>query len=72
MSLAWTIIAAWTAVIVYVFVDVRRVMAFNSKWNARLGNGWPTEVTERGVTLNRIALTVLLVVSDALLIRFLL
>jgi hypothetical protein len=72
VTLAWGLIAAWSALILYVIVDVRRVMAFNGKWNARLGNSWPTGVTERGVQLNRVALVLLLIVSNALLVRFLL
>ena len=72
MMLAWTIIAAWSALIVYVIVDVRRVMRFNGRNNARLGLGLPTDVSERSVLVNRIALVVLLIGSDLLLVHSLL
>ena len=70
--LAWGIIIAWSALILYVIVDVRRVMRFNSRNNAKLGLGLPTEVTDRSVLINRIALFVLLIGSDLLLVRWLL
>lgn len=70
--LAWGILAAWSALIVYVFIDVRRVMRFNGRANAKLGLGLPTEVTERAVLINRIALVVLLIGSNLLLVRWLL
>ena len=71
MTLAWIVIAAWTALIVYVIIDVRRVMAFNSRRNEQIGLGLPTSQSDRSVLINRIALVVLLIASNALLIRYL-
>ncbi len=72
MTLGWLLIAAWSAVIVYVIVDVRRVMAFNSRRNAQIGLGLPTSQSDRAVLINRVALVVLLIGSDALLVHYLL
>ena len=71
MTLAWIVIAAWTALIVYVIINVRRVMAFNSRRNEQIGLGLPTSQSDRSVLINRIALVVLLIASNALLIRYL-
>ncbi len=72
MTIAWVLIAAWSALIVYVIVDVRRVMAFNSRRNTQIGLGLPTSQSDRAVLINRIALAVLLIGSDALLVHYLL
>lgn len=69
--LAWILITAWTALIIYVFIDVRRVMRFNSRANEKLGLGLPTRITERSVLINRILLIVLLVITDVVLARLL-
>ena len=71
MTLVWGLIAVWSALIVYVIVDVRRVMRFNGRANAKLGLGLPTEVTERAVKINRFALVLLLIGSDLMLGRWL-
>ena len=72
MKLAWIVIAAWTALILYVIVDVRRVMAVNSRRNEQIGLGLPTSQSDRSVLINRIALVVLLIASNGLLVHYLL
>ena len=59
--IGWGLAALWSLVLLYVIVDLRRVMAMNSAANERLF-GWARKpVTDRAVLLNRIALAVLLV-----------
>jgi hypothetical protein len=60
----WIILAAWTLLIVYIIIDVRRVMGRNNATNAKLLGILPPPVTARGVMINRLALTALLVVSN--------
>ena len=68
---AQILVTAWTILLLYVLIDIRRVMSFNSANNARLRNGWPTEVNDRNILLNRIAVLVLLAVTDAIALTFL-
>jgi hypothetical protein len=72
VTLAWVLMGAWSALILYVIVDVRRVMAFNSRRNEEIGLGLPTSQSDRSVLINRIALVVLLIGSDLLLVLYLL
>lgn len=60
----WILVGMWTAVVLYVFLDVRRVMANNDQHNARLTGRAAGPITDRGVLTNRIALIVTLVVGD--------
>ena len=68
--IAWIVLALWSAVIVYVFVNVRSVMANNNKAIARVFGNCPFGITDRAVLINRIALVVLLVVSDWAILRY--
>jgi hypothetical protein len=66
----WIVLSLWTAVIVYVFVDVRRVIAHNNKaLSALIGREMPP-LTDRMVFINRAALVILLVVSDWAAVHF--
>ncbi len=68
--IAWIVLALWSAVIVYVFVDVRRVIANNNKaLSALIGREMPP-LTDRTVLINRVALAILLVVSDWAAVHF--
>ena len=69
--LVWIIAALWTAVVVYVIVDVRRVMARNNRANARLFGCEPGPITARGVLINRIALLAMMAVGNWAILRFL-
>ncbi len=66
----WIIAALWTAVVVYVVIDVRRVMARNNRANAKLFGFEPGPITARGVLINRIALVVMLIAGDWAILRF--
>ncbi len=66
----WIALALWNAVIVYVFVKVRSVMARNNRANARLISREPGPITDRGVLINRIALLVLLAASNWAILRY--
>ena len=67
---AWTVFGLWNVVLLYVFADIRRVMAFNSKCNAALLGRQPAAITDRGVRINRLAMILLLIVSNWLLVHF--
>lgn len=60
----WGLVGLWTAVVLYVFLDVRRVMANNNKHNTQLTGREAGPITDRGVLINRIALIVTLVAGD--------
>lgn len=60
----WIVLAIWDAVIVYVVVNIRSVMADNNTRIAKLFGSSPSDVTDRSVLINRILLAVLLAVSN--------
>jgi hypothetical protein len=66
----WIIIALWSTVLVYVFIDIRRIAVRNNRINAKLLGGAPRQMTERSVLINRCVLVALLVVSDGALLHF--
>ena len=66
----WIALALWSAVIIYVFVDIRRVIANNNRKIAKLIGREMPAITDRTVLINRIALAALLGVSDWALLRF--
>jgi hypothetical protein len=61
----------WNVIIIYVFIDVRRVMAFNNKAIEQLFGTSPLGVSDRGVLINRVLLAALLVVSNWAVLRYL-
>ena len=66
----WILVGLWTAVVLYVFLDVRRVMADNDQHNAKLTGRAAGPITDRGVLINRLALVVTLVAGDWAILRF--
>jgi hypothetical protein len=68
--IAWIVLALWSAVIVYVFVNVRGVIANNHKAISSLIGRVMPPISDRMVAINRVALAVLLVVSDWAILHF--
>lgn len=66
----WFLVGLWTAVVLYVFLDVRRVMANNNSANQQLTGREAGPITQRGVAINRIALIVTLVAGDWAILHF--
>ena len=66
----WILVGLWTAVVLYVFLDVRRVMANNNQHNANLTGRAAGPITDRGVLINRLALVVTLVAGDWAILHF--
>ena len=59
MALALCIL--WSAVVLYVFIDVRRIMAFNNRVNKRVLGMGDLPITDKSVMINRVFLVVVLV-----------
>jgi hypothetical protein len=66
----WILVGLWTAVVLYVFLDVRRVMASNNRNNAQLTGRDAGPITDSGVLVNRIALIATLVAGDWAILHF--
>jgi hypothetical protein len=64
----WLVAALWNAVVLYVLIDVRRVMARNNQAIGRVLGSEPGPVTDRGVKINRIALLAALVIGNAVIL----
>jgi hypothetical protein len=67
--IVWLIAAAWTVLILYLIVDVRRVMAFNNRANKRMFGLGEVPISPRSVLVNRVALAVILVLGNWAIFR---
>jgi hypothetical protein len=65
------VIGLWLALLAYVFIAIRKIMAANGRRNAQTGLPLPTGVSERAVLVNRVALVVVGAGSTWLLARYL-
>ena len=66
----WVLVGLWMAVVLYVFLDVRRVMTNNNSNNAQLTGRKAGPITDRGVLINRLALVVTLVAGVWTILHF--
>jgi hypothetical protein len=66
----WAVVLLWSAVILYVIVDVRRVMGRNNKINASLLGREPAMISDRSVLVNRLALVAVLIAGNWAIVRF--